>query len=258
METPSANALTQRPPGPRLDAVTLETTVRLIGGIPLALLAAVVVGSLLRKWGRTRTVGERSRGIIGLELARSVAEVQERVGDVGDPRRAEARRAVDLDGFFVPAYWAVLVALSALLTQRHEDVSSDSWSLWLGLAAGLAATVAAVADMIENARLRGILGLPLASTKAGDVASVRAASLVKWAAFAAALGLLSGLFSGEERTWFTFGLFLTSLGVAWVGVVGLVWHAALRVVFFGALLFAVIAFVYFAVSPDGFLDGFRL
>lgn len=229
----------------------MKTAVQLIGGIPIGLLVALGAGWLLR-----RLFGQRPRP--RLELMSSVTDVQTEVGDVGDPRRAKAHRILDVDAVFVPTYWAVFVALSALLVFRDETVSWDSWTLWVGIAAGLAATVTAISDLSENSRLRTVLDTPIAATTIGLVRSVRSASLVKWGGAAVTIGLLSALFTGDGRESLIGVLFWASVVVAGIGIAGLIWHPALNAFFVGMILVVAATLVYFAVDADGFLESFRI
>lgn len=102
--------------------------------------------------------------MLALEVAGSVAEVEKRAGDKGDLRRDRHLRLLEIDAYFVPAYWAILSALGILLGFRPREWSWQAWPLWAGVAAVLSASVAALADTSENARLRTVLERPLAVT----------------------------------------------------------------------------------------------
>jgi hypothetical protein len=245
--------LTLRLRASKLEA-QVETAVQLIGIVPLGLAGALLVGYLLQRY-----VGQRplSDGL-ALELARSVEEIGARVGDEGDQRRVKQLKWLDLDAFFVPAYWALFVALGVVLAFRQREWSWDAWPVWIGAAAVLAATVAAIADVSENGRLRTVLETPLAATTVELVRSIRSASLVKWGASAVTVALLTGLYTGDGRADLVDVLFLGYASVAAVGIIGLLWHPALRLFLIaaGALLLGTLA--YFAVNASGFLQGFRL
>jgi hypothetical protein len=232
----------------------VETAVRLIGIVPLGLAGALLVGYLLRRYVGQRPLPDG----LALELAGSVADVRARVGDAGDQRRDKHLNWLAVDAFFVPAYWAVFVALGVLLAFRPRGWSWDAWPLWVGAAAVLSATVAAIADVTENGRLRTVLETPLAATTVDLVRSIRTASLVKWGASAVTVALLTGLFTWDRRTDLVDVLFWGYASAAAVGIVGLVWHPALRLFFAvtGVLLLATLA--YFAFDASGFLEGFRL
>jgi hypothetical protein len=232
----------------------VETAVRLIGTVPLVLAGALVVGYLFRRYVGQRPLSEG----LALELAGSVEDVRARVGDAGDRRRDKHLNRLAVDAFFVPAYWAVFVALGVLLAFRPREWSWDAWALWVGAAAVLSATVAAIADVTENGRLRTVLETPIAATTVDLVRSIRAASLVKWGASAVTVALLSGLLTGDGRNDLVEVLFWGYASMAGVGIVGLVWHPALRLFFAltGVLLLTTLA--YFAFDASGFLEDFRL
>jgi hypothetical protein len=135
--------------------------------------------------GSRPTLDDRPRAGFGTQLVQSVAAFESRVGPPGDPRRDDLRTALLWDFGFIPAYWLLFAASSALLALRPFCAAP-----WLGALAGEIATVAAAFDVQENAHTLQLLR----TTGPGAervIRRMRFASLVKWACAFAATGVLS-------------------------------------------------------------------
>jgi hypothetical protein len=137
----------------------------------------------------------RTHGVA--ELAGSIRELEELVGDLGSDARRKELRKLRLDTFlFVPAYCAVLWTIAGVLASRDFDGARV-----LGVIAGLVVLAGAIFDEIENARARRLLARAIRETSNADVAAMRRASLIKWTLLLSAFALLAPLYFavGEWR-----------------------------------------------------------
>lgn len=162
--------------------------------------------------------GGLHKPVLALELARSVADVREILGDEataqGQARREWQRKMLKGDyQFFIPIYWALLVGFSLLLTRRRFQ-----GAMRVGVTAAAFATGAAVCDLLENAGMNAVLNAPLAETSEQMVAYIRLPSLFKWAMVFITIGLLAGLFL-RRKDWMN-GLGGVCLLIAAVGMSG--------------------------------------
>jgi hypothetical protein len=131
------------------------------------------------------------------ELAGSVRELEQLVGDVGSEARCKELRKLRLDTFlFVPAYCGVLWTISGVLASRGFDGARE-----LGVMAGLVVLAGAIFDQLENARARRLLVRSIGETHESDVVAMRRVSLLKWALLFCAFSLLAPLYFavGEWR-----------------------------------------------------------
>ena len=219
----------------------MERFAELVGGIALLVLGGLGAGYCLhrlREWATRRfRPSRRVRRVLllstSLQLARGVADVEEAVGERGSRERRSAAFWLAVDYIFIAVYWALFMLFAGLLAWR-SDWEPASWYLWLGIAAGVLATLTALADVRENVRTENVIALTIRETTPTDVDRMRRASLAKWTAAVATVGLLTALFWGGDRT-----TFVAVLGWAWaivtgIGVLGLVYYPLLSV-FFAAL-----------------------
>ena len=122
------------------------------------------------------------------------------VSDTGS-MRAQLRTSLYGDYLFIAMYWLLFAGLCVLLITR-----GPKWAMWVGVAAAVCATGAAIFDVIENLRMAALLeATEINSALVRDVAS---ANLGKWLFFAFATLLLSLLFL--RRNWLVvlFGLYI--------------------------------------------------
>jgi hypothetical protein len=163
------------------------------------------------------------------ELARSVGELEQRVGDLGSEARGEELRKLRLDTFvFVPAYCAVLWTIAGVLASRAFEGARV-----LGVVAGLVVLAGAIFDQLENARARRLLARAIGETTDDDVAAMRHASLVKWALLFSAFAFLAPLY-------FAVGEWRLVVGVAFavtaaVGLARLGDQQSIKAIFLGML-----------------------
>jgi hypothetical protein len=169
-----------------------------------------------------------TKHVLAIELVRTNSDVQEIVGELGDPNREVMRGKVQKDFFFIPAYALLFAALGWLLGR-----SNYRFAIWVGAAIVACAAGAAVFDVIENLRIFGVLDARLADATQAMVDSLRSASLVKWAFVFISIALLSPivflrreLFTlpiGPPRLAAVFGVIiaLAYLLAGFIGLIGL-------------------------------------
>jgi hypothetical protein len=130
-----------------------------------------------------------------VELASSVREFEQLVGDLGSDARRKELRNLRLDTFlFVPAYCAVLWTIAGVLASRAFDGARV-----LGAIGGLVVLAGAIFDQLENARARRLLARAIAETNDADVAAMRRVSLAKWALLFSAFALLAPLYFAVDE-----------------------------------------------------------
>lgn len=163
------------------------------------------------------------------ELAGSVRELEELVGDLGSEARRKELRNLQLDTLlFVPAYCVVLWTIAGVLASRAFDGAES-----LGFIAGLAVLAGAIFDQLENARARQLLARAIEDTSDADVAAMRSTSLIKWALLFSAFALLAPLY-------FAVGEWCLVVGVAFavtaaVGLARLGDQLSIQAIFIGML-----------------------
>jgi hypothetical protein len=142
--------------------------------------------------------------ILALELARTAAEARQVIGqEIDDPRREKLSLDTWLDFLFIAGYWSLFLALSVTMLHSHVALLP-----WLGGAAALCATGAAVCDVVENVRILGLLNRRLPHTPTPAVteraAAIYRAAVAKWSFTFMAVALLSLLFLLNGRAEATF------------------------------------------------------
>lgn len=196
---------------------------------------AVAIGVIVWWMGRShfspmekRFSSGFSNRVLAMELVRTTSDVQEVVGDLGDPNREVMRDNVQKDFFFIPSYGLLFAALGWLLGRSEYRLA-----IWVGAAIVVCAVGAGAFDVLENLRIFRVLDARLADTTPAMVESLRAASLVKWALVFISMALLSPivfmrqeLFAlpiGPPRLAFVFGVIiaLAYLLAAITGMIGL-------------------------------------
>lgn len=127
-----------------------------------------------------------SNRVLAIELVRTTSDVQEIVGELGNPNREVMRDKVQKDFFFIPAYALLFAALGWLLGR-----SNYRFAIWVGAAILACAAGAAVFDVIENLRIFHVLDARLADTTQTMLDGLRSASLIKWVFVFVAMALIS-------------------------------------------------------------------
>lgn len=206
-----------------------KTLVLLIG--VLAVSTGVIVWSMERSHfspSEKQFSSGFTKHVLAIELVRTNSDVQEIVGELGDPNREIMRGKVQKDFFFIPSYALLFAALGWLLGR-----SNYRFAIWVGAAIAACAAGAAVFDVIENLRILDVLDARLTDTTQTMLDSLRSASLVKWALVFIAMALLSPiaflrrelftLRTGQPRLATVFGVIigLAYLLGAGIGLIGL-------------------------------------
>lgn len=164
-----------------------KTLVLLIG--VLAVSTGIIVWSMERSHfspSEKQFSSGFTKHVLAIELVKTTSDVQEIVGELGDPNREVMRGKVQKDFFFIPSYALLFAALGWLLGR-----SNFRFAIWVGAAIVACAAGAAVFDVIENLRIFHVLDARLADTTQTMLDSLRSASLVKWALVFIAMALLS-------------------------------------------------------------------
>jgi len=209
-----------------------EVDKTLVLGIVALAVLTVAIGAWMEGSKFSPKDGQFSSGftnhVLAIELVRTNSDVQEIVGELGDPNREVMRGKVQKDFFFIPAYALLFAALGWLLGRSDYRLA-----IWAGAAIVVCAAGAAVFDVIENLGILRILDLRLIDTTQTMADSVRLASLVKWALVFVAMALISpfvflrrDLFArppGLNRLARVFGVLiaLAYLIAATIGLIGL-------------------------------------
>ncbi len=223
----------------------MNLAVRLIGAVPLTLVALLAAGALIHDG-----VPTHAPPIVRMQRVETVDQLAAYVGDKGTKERAMERHRLYADFGFIAFYLAFFITLAVLLAKRDP-----AWATWLAVCASLTAAAAAINDVVENLATLKVLRTPLSGTTQAMIDSMRTATSAKFTLIAITLCLLSALFSGARPR------IVTAFAVLWpaVALLGLiaVWWLPLLPAFFLidlGVLFATC--VLFAVSPSTFLTGY--
>lgn len=168
--------------------------------------------------GAVNVRGMRSP-VLALELARSVGEVRQIVGDLPSENREAMARKQYFDFVFMAAYTAVFLCVSGLL-------AAAGWT-WLAAGSGILALATPILDVVENLAILRLLDTPLTLTTPAMVDAVREPSELKWLCAFAAMAAQSLFFlrGGGRATKLAGVLFLAA---AALGLAGLAYNAILE------------------------------
>jgi hypothetical protein len=189
-----------------------------IGGV--AVLIIGVVMRLAEHGLRQRALPRGfSSPVVAMQMARSMQEVGQIVGDPDHEARFRMRTLQYVDFLFVCAYWLESVMIGGLLWQYGSPLTKP-----LGAAAILCATLTAFFDFRENLAILRVLSTSATQKQDRLVRAVNAAAVRKWYLFSITTVLLSIAFVGigDYRT--VAGLLLLLTGTAFfvTGMVGLI------------------------------------
>lgn len=177
----------------------------------LAVSTGVIAWSMERSHfspGEKRFSSGFTNRVLAMELVRTNRDVQEIVGELGDPNREVMRGKVQKDFLFIPSYALLFAALGWLLGRSHYR-----FAIWIGAAIAACAAGAAAFDVLENLRIFHVLDARLTDTTQTMLDTLRSASLVKWAFVFIAMALLSPIgFLRRE-------LFTLPIGSPWLAAV---------------------------------------
>jgi hypothetical protein len=137
----------------------------------------------------SRVVRGITSPVLALELARNVDEVDLILEEKPSLDREVMRVKQYWDFVFIAAYWMLYVTIARLLEQRK-----------LAVTAAIAATVAAVCDVIENVAILRVVDADLAHTTQGMIDAIRIPSLIKWSLVFTATGILATYFWPRIKT----------------------------------------------------------
>lgn len=154
--------------------------------------------------------------VLALEFARTTADVQAIVGDVGHPNREVMRRALYIDFGFIASYLVLYLLLAAILERTTRDLPL------LTVLAIVGALWTAGFDVLENVRALKVLATPLSNLDDATVANIPDAAVIKWTFSFVTIALLSFAFPHGQRATNTLrALFILT---AAAGMLGLAVH----------------------------------
>lgn len=123
-----------------------------------------------------------SSPVVALQMARSVDEVDDAIGNAPSPDRETMRFKQYEDFAFILCYAGLYIALAMLFHTR------------LAIAAAMLGVAAAVFDVIENFAILRIVDVPLPQTTPSMIDAIRDPSLAKWTLAFIATGIFGALF----------------------------------------------------------------
>lgn len=193
---------------------------------------------------------------LAIELVRSADEVRSILRDpTGDHNRAVQRQVIREDWYTIATYWLSFLGMGAILAGWRWPGAR-----WLAVVVALAATAAALCDVLENRRILRVLNTEPDQLNDAMARAIRGASLAKWGLFAVVDGLLSPLFLAYRGGPILARILSTLAGwalatAALLGFVGLVWNPALLWSLAVGGLGLVAALAIFLFFPGTFLLG---
>ena len=107
--------------------------------------------------------------VVALQMARSVKEVDDAIGESPSPDREAMRFKQYVDFAFIACYASLYVALAAMFHSRPAT-----------LAAAICGVAAGVLDVVENFAILRIVDVQLAATTQAMIDAIRDPSLAKW------------------------------------------------------------------------------
>lgn len=159
--------------------------------------------------------------IVALQLSNSSKEFVSIVGDTQDPNRMIVQKNLSADYVFIAVYWSLLINMAVLLARRNF-----SGAFWLGMAAGICITAAAIFDVFENIQTSHMLPLTLTDNDNHMPLKIHYSSLAKWMLIFVTTTLLSPLFLWRNDWIVWIGkLFILATGI---GLSGLLYNPAIE------------------------------
>jgi hypothetical protein len=120
--------------------------------------------------------------VVALQMARSVKEVDDAIGESPSPDREAMRFKQYLDFGFIACYAGLYIALAVMFRSRIAAV------------AAICGCAAAVFDVIENFAILRIVDVPLRLTTVSMIDAIRDPSLAKWTLAFLATAIFAWLF----------------------------------------------------------------
>src|SRR6516165_1990475 len=109
-----------------------------------------------------------------IQLAQSVEEIDDILGDAPSPDREVMRFKQYIDFGFLASHTALLIVLPMMLSRQ------GGWAPVAAAAAIVCAVAAAVFNVVQDLAILGILDIPLVATTPGMMNSIHRASAAKW------------------------------------------------------------------------------
>jgi len=184
----------------------------------------------------------------GLQLAKSVEEVNDKILPDRDKARIDITKALQADNFpFIPAYSSlfILVVLAALIGRID-----CSWTTWLAIFAAFSISAAAQSDYLENIYTLEVL----TKTSPEIVKEMYRASVAKWVLSFATILLLTPSFLWQHRWIRMIGcLYLCSTFFGFAGLI--VYRPALQWAFIPLGIALLLSAAVFTFCSRKFLNG---
>lgn len=188
--------------------------IRLAGYAAIALLVFGVV-AVVGTGRKPAHIQGLTMPVLAMEFVETDAELHAIIGPPGtrEAKFLDGRRwlttGIRFDYGFIALYWLLFVLMAGVLARR------DGPWMWLGAAAALAITGAAVFDAVENVRMTRVIE----SARLAGI-DVAFAGFAKWLLSFVAIGLLSFVFLAQ-RGWIPL-IGVLCVAIAGVGLAGLV------------------------------------
>jgi hypothetical protein len=125
---------------------------------------------------------------VAIQVARSLAEIDDILGNAPSPDREAMRFKQYIDFAFTAAYTALFLTLAAMLMRE------GGWGRMAGAAAMVCAVATGVFNVLQDVAILNILDIPLDATPSAAINAIRSPATAKWVLAAVTEGLLSGLF----------------------------------------------------------------
>jgi hypothetical protein len=163
----------------------------------LAILCLVLV-ILLRGKPYFTNASHPPRGIpdseVAIQVARSLAEIDDILGNAPSPDREAMRFKQYIDFAFTAAYTALFLTLAAMLMRE------GGWGRLAGATAMVCAVATGAFNVLQDVAILSILDIPLDALPSAAINAIRSAAAAKWALAAVTEAFLSGLFL-KQRGW---------------------------------------------------------
>jgi hypothetical protein len=168
---------------------------RLAGALAILSLVLVI---LLRGKPYFTNASRPPRGIpdseVAIQVARSLAEIDDILGNAPSPDREAMRFKQYIDFAFTGAYTALFLTLALMLMRE------GGWGRLAGVAAMVCAVATGVFNVLQDLAILSILDIPLDALPSAAINAIRSAAAAKWALAAVTEAFLSGLFL-KQRGW---------------------------------------------------------
>ena len=152
--------------------------------------------------------------VLGLQMARNIAEVDAILGDAPSPDREVMRIKQYWDFAFIASYVCLYLALSVLIARTWPERK------WIAVVTAICGLAAAAFDVGENFAILRILDLRLSQTTQAMIDAIRQPSLIKWTLAFLTLSILSAYFLRQNQ-WRMRAVGAVNAAAAVLGFIGL-------------------------------------